>query len=378
LEKVLINTFSVHERTGGIKTYLTHLVGALAETAPNRKFVLLCSKDNSSIFRKYEAKFPNVSIVICLSSSRNPIFRIFYEQFVLPFKLRAWKNSTLLVPSSVAILLSRLPQVVIQQYPQAIPAIRNQVSKQQLTVSRFQRFYYDLFVPVSLKKAYRNVAVSNHLLQNILKDYPDAAVNSALIHEGVDMGHFVPKENGNSGRNLLFISSLFPYKNAALLVKAYANLPLTLRQKYPLRIVGKDPDGQQYSILSKIIAEKSLDRQATLVGMVPFDLIQEEYNNAIVFAYTSSVETFGLPVLEAMAMGVPVVASDAMSIPEVVGDAGILFRDGDIVDLTQKLEELLTQEALREKFRAKGFSQVQSFTWQKCGQAFNQIFDSIN
>ena len=60
---------------------------------------------------------------------------------------------------------------------------------------------------------------------------------------------------------------------------------------------------------------------------------------ALVLAYPSLYEGFGLPPLEAMSLGVPVVATTAGAIPEVVGDAAVLVAPRDVAALSEALLE---------------------------------------
>ena len=61
------------------------------------------------------------------------------------------------------------------------------------------------------------------------------------------------------------------------------------------------------------------------------------YNCSTLFLYPSLRESFGLPVLEAMACGIPVITSDIPALREIAGDAAIF------VDPQQALQKLLQQ-----------------------------------
>ncbi len=69
-------------------------------------------------------------------------------------------------------------------------------------------------------------------------------------------------------------------------------------------------------------------------------------------------EQFGRVLVEAMASGVPPVGSDSGEIPHVVGDAGLIFREGNVEDLTHKLRLLVDNPALHATLAKRGRERV--------------------
>ena len=70
------------------------------------------------------------------------------------------------------------------------------------------------------------------------------------------------------------------------------------------------------------IGDKSLINRIILTGYVTNTDLPAIYSQCEVFLYPSLRESFGIPMLEAMACGVPVIASNQTSLPEIIGDAG--------------------------------------------------------
>jgi alpha-1,3-rhamnosyl/mannosyltransferase len=66
-----------------------------------------------------------------------------------------------------------------------------------------------------------------------------------------------------------------------------------------------------------------------------------------------------------MARGVPVACSDASSLPEVAGGAALLFDPHDEAAIAGALRQLLEDQALRERLRARGLARVAEFTWER-------------
>ncbi len=85
--------------------------------------------------------------------------------------------------------------------------------------------------------------------------------------------------------------------------------------------------------LRSLAAELGIATDVVFVGGVPLEETVDFYRAADVFVYPSLNETFGLPILEAMACGCPVVTSDISAMPETAGGAAVLADpDGPGVD----------------------------------------------
>jgi glycosyltransferase involved in cell wall biosynthesis len=102
------------------------------------------------------------------------------------------------------------------------------------------------------------------------------------------------------------------------------------------------------------------------------------YTLAEVFAFPSLVEGFGLPILEAMACGTPVIASSVSSMPEVAGDAALLFDPMNVDEMARVLSEVLAGPDRQAQLRARGYAQVQRFTWDAAAARVLQVYTRID
>ena len=79
----------------------------------------------------------------------------------------------------------------------------------------------------------------------------------------------------------------------------------------------------------------------------------------------SLYETFGFPVIEAMACGCPVVTSKLGSMAELAGEAAIMVDPYDVNDIAIGMEKGLTDENLRQSLIGRGRERAKEFSWQR-------------
>ena len=147
---------------------------------------------------------------------------------------------------------------------------------------------------------------------------------------------------GTSKRFLAVGRFSHKHKGFDLLIKAFY-LFSKKNRNWQLDIVGEGPEEELYRSLIK---EYNLVKQ---VIIHPFtNNVQTFYSNAQVYILSSRWEGFGLVLVEAMAHGLPIISSDLPTSQEIMGDFGMYFKNGNIEDLAQRLEDA-TQIDWQEK-----------------------------
>ena len=94
-------------------------------------------------------------------------------------------------------------------------------------------------------------------------------------------------------------------------------------------------------------------------------------------AFPSLYEGFGHPPLEAMGAGVPVVAADTGSLPEALGDAALLVDPHDDDALAGAIELILGDEAVRSGLIARGYEQVERYSWDECYRNMLDLYREV-
>lgn len=153
-------------------------------------------------------------------------------------------------------------------------------------------------------------------------------------------------------------------KNFDGLIKAFAMLPEKLREKYQLVLVCKLTE-KQHKYLKKVANNAGLnENDLVLTGFVLDRDLISLYTKAELFVFPSRHEGFGLPALEAMSCGTATIGSDISSIPEVLGCSDALFDPANIESIAKKIEEVLSDNALKTSLEMHAQIQSKKFSWE--------------
>jgi glycosyltransferase involved in cell wall biosynthesis len=101
------------------------------------------------------------------------------------------------------------------------------------------------------------------------------------------------------------------------------------------------------------------------LGTITAPELRRVYHRADVLVFPSTLEGFGLPLLEAMAAGCPVVSSDAAGLREAGGDAALYFDPSDAHLGAQQILRVHSDSPLRETMIARGRQRSERYTWDR-------------
>ena len=188
-----------------------------------------------------------------------------------------------------------------------------------------------------------------------------------VIPNGVDLGCFhpgvQPMPGYNDGKiNILFVGRLEKRKGANYLLNAYARL----KKEFPstrLIIVGPGVNlRRRYELKVRLGKIKDV----VFIGGVRYEELPRYYQAADIFcAPATGKESFGIVLLEAMAMGKPIVATSNDGYASVVthGEQALLVPPKNIKALADALKRLIGDASMRQRLGANGLKTVQSYDW---------------
>ncbi len=371
---IAINTLSVTPQRGGAKTYLVNLIKNLSSADKDNTYYLIVSPLNETLF---DIRAKNFRKIVLPLYSDNTILRLLLEQFLLFFRIKKYKIDVLFSPGNFATVFPGCKQVLVIQSSLTIKQVRDKYVPNETSFVR--SFGYNLMLPLSVRKADKIIVVSNNIKKHLLDQLIIPEQKIHVVYEGVDLIFNKDSETKPEFPKpyLLFLSTLFKHKNLDKLLEAFVLLKKEHNIPHLLVVVGRDPKGETEK-LKKIVEREGLSGQVVFAGALPHDEIAAVYKNADLFIYPSGVESFGLPVLEAMACGTPVIASNRMSVPEIGGDAALIVDPDNIREMSEAIYRVISDEKLKQTLIKKGYERVRKFTWEKAAQETLEVFREVH
>ena len=177
-------------------------------------------------------------------------------------------------------------------------------------------------------------------------------------------------------RYILTVGTLQPRKNLPLLISAFAEV----RKRVPdvaLVLVGNRNGHHFDARIDQVIKQFSLEDAVIFPGYVEQLDLSVMLRGAMVFAFPSLYEGFGIPLLEAMSQGTPVVASDIPCLREVAADAALYFDPRSVASCEEKLYTLLTDSEQRVRGVSKGKDRLSLFSWKKSALSLHQAYEGL-
>jgi glycosyltransferase involved in cell wall biosynthesis len=166
------------------------------------------------------------------------------------------------------------------------------------------------------------------------------------------------------GIRLLYVSHAAPYKGIDVLLEAVRILrdDLALATTTWLTIAPDDwPEG--YSRFVSFIRSHRLEPHVRLLGRVPHNTVHRLYSAADLFVYPSLCESFGFPLVEAMASALPIVAGDLPLNREMCGEAAVFYAPQSALSLAKEIAQLSRDNAMRTSLTAAGYKRALQFSW---------------
>jgi phosphatidylinositol alpha-mannosyltransferase len=205
-----------------------------------------------------------------------------------------------------------------------------------------------------------------------LKELTDAPIT--IIPNGIDLQRFAkrPKVKRHKQKTILYLGRLEKRKGIKYLIQAFA----VLKEKHPDVKLVLAGDGLERENLKKLVAEYQVP-DVDFIGYVPEDKKVGLIANADLFCSPAIFgESFGIVLLEAMAIGTPIVCGNNPGYSGVMTGRGrlSLVTPENILDFSQRLELMLYDEEIRRLFIDWGHNHVKQFTFDKIADAYEQVY----
>ena len=210
------------------------------------------------------------------------------------------------------------------------------------------------------------IAVSEFARTEIVTHLGLSPDRVTVIAHGVAHERFKPAEqkNGHRKRFFLHLSQYQPLKNIHRMLEAYE------------RISADTDIGLE--IVAPGLPDMPLPRGVTAVREpVTQERAAELYRAATGFLFPSLRESFGMPILEAMASGCPVITSRGSACEETAGHAALLVDPYSVKELAEAMTRVASDAKLRADLGRRGLERAAEFSWRKSAQEHLIVFESV-
>jgi len=171
--------------------------------------------------------------------------------------------------------------------------------------------------------------------------------------------------SGNRPIRCLYVSNAAMYKHQWFVVRAIEALRKS-GHNITLTLVGGGK-GRAQKLLNEQIAASDPDGVfVEQLDFVPQQELPGYLVNADLFVFASSCETFGITLLEAMAVGLPIGCSKLSSLPETLQDGGVYFDPKDYISIAASIEQIISNPELRRSLGRRGKDISQQYSWARC------------
>jgi glycosyltransferase involved in cell wall biosynthesis len=362
------------EEYDGAGVYIRKLLDALLRIDATNQYVLFLT---SSQPRGRYAHLPNVREVVAHAPGK-----LLWDQVAIP--AAAWRERLdVLFHHKFSIpAVAPCPTVVQQRgteywsFPQYYPTLGD----------RLNRLYNVLTIPFFCRRAARVLTNSDSLAAELeqLAGVPrekmatvyaaaderftritDPAVLSRVRAQyGLpDQAFFLMVVKGYA-RIEYAGQALCPRKNVEGTLDAYAEARAAEPSCPPMVILGA---GVKDRLTPVLLQERfGLDPESVVIpGLIAHEDMPAAYSMAGALLFPSYYESFGIPLVEAMACGCPVITSSAPACPEVVGDAALVVDPDDVEELVKAMLQVVRQPGLVTRLRELGLARARCFSWQE-------------
>lgn len=324
---------------------------------------------------------------ICLESSANvhvvelrcPSYPL-WEQYALPRAARRDRVDMLHCTSNTAPIWCGGIPLVLTLHDIIFLEPRDKHNKS--LYQNLGRIYRRMVVPKVIGKCHKIITVSNFELDNIVGRLKLPRDRMAMIYNGYNDWFRPVKDTAGVYRKYIgergyffFLGNTDPKKNTARTIMAYAGYLERSDVKRKLLVA----DLKQESI-DAILRDNGIEHIREYVvpsGYIVNSDLPYIYNDAFAFLYTSLRESFGIPLLEAMACGTPVVTSDTSSMPEIAGPDAALTSPERAGDITEMMLRLENDHDFRERQISIGLERVKMFSWRKTAEELLRLYKDV-
>lgn len=363
--RVLVDATSVPADRGGVGRYVDGLLGAVAKVIGSGLELAVVALRTD--VERYARMLPAAEVISAPAAVAHRPARLAWEQTGLPLLAQQVGADVLHSPFYTCPLRAGCPVTVTVHDATFFTEPEH--------YDKSRRTFFRSAIKTALRRAERVIVPSKATRDELIRLLDADPTRIDVAYHGVDHAAFHPPTDeekarvrarlalGGSGY-VAFLGAKEPRKNVPNLIRGWAQAVRDRTDPPALVIAG----GQGHDDdIDRAVAEVPAHLRLLRPGYLRYADLPGFLGGALVAAYPSYGEGFGLPILEAMACATPVLTTPRLSLPEVGGDA-VAYTSEDPVQIAADLAALLDDEARRLALAKAGFDRAKEFTWESSAE----------
>jgi glycosyltransferase involved in cell wall biosynthesis len=359
-------------KSGSHEPYVVNLIDALSRLDTLHQITLFVTQANEHLFEGARQK---MEMVVYPEVAANGLVRILFEQIKLPMDAWDRKLDILHYPGNAASIFVRSSDVVTIHFDHFT---------QRTSLSPLHIFYYNLVFRIN-KRAGRLIVPSRAYGDDLLKLFLFEPERISVVHHGVGSSfRQVSESDIDTAKNnyhlednaILTVTNTLPHKNIPNLLAAFEILLTQYKCDNQLVMVGNLNREHLVNLIGKIASDPAkMQARMRVIPFLPHEMLPSIYAASGLFVFYSWIETFGMPIVEALACGLPVLASDIPVHAEILGDGGELVPPDQPALLAAKIHRLIVDKNYRETMKVKALNRSRHFSWEKTAMQTLQVYE---
>jgi glycosyltransferase involved in cell wall biosynthesis len=406
--KIAINGLSA--RMGGGAAYLSNLLEHLSRIDHDNEYVVFTSPERKDSLKLDEANF---RIIAPGFPGRAVVRRAIWEQLILPALIKRCRIDILFSPGGISPVIAPGRCKRINMVQNMAPFCDELLASYPFSKRKMRFLILRKLYPLFVAGADANIFISMDSLKALRRAAKLDTEKSKVIYHGRNeslykpvprstAASFVQQQYGIGGEFVLYVSNIARYKRQLEVVEAYhiireriakvkrAASPFEVEQDSSLLeveqasslfgelgklvLAGIMVEPSYYHEVLKLAGRLGIKDEVVYLGQVPQVHLPYLYSAASVFVFASICENCPNILIEAMACGAPIASSNLGPMPEICGNAALYFDPSDPTDMADRMWQVLTDEAIRQKLVRNALENVKRFSWDKTARGVLEMF----
>ena len=361
---------------GGAVTYLINLLSELKNSENEEHYLVIAPQETLDVLSD-SLSSPFIEAHTYPHPPVRQLRRIAFDQFEVARLARRFSADVLFSANGFGTYQSPCPEALL---------VRNGLYFSRLLETRMESIQHStrsiqlrrLWSRLSIRGADSVIFPTQAMQKRVGEFVSIPERKQGVIHYGFDRARFLSGESVGQetlapiqawqdvGRKaLLYVAGYAIHKNFETAIEGLARLlEEGIDVGLVLTAVRADwGDMVEFDALMERIREIGIEDRVCLTGAIPWSRLHSLYAACDLFLFPSFLESFGHPMIEAMASGLPTVAADTAVNREILGEAALYFSTFDSNELTRRVRQVLEEEGLSDSLRARGLERAETFSW---------------